>query len=78
MKLETRDYKNGILIDAGQARYLEGGPLIPKGSMAPFLLAFSQIEIAESYQRKHGGNIVDYHKAMEIVRQFDEEVSSGE
>lgn len=75
-KLETRDFTTGGLTDAGRAYYLEQSSLIPKKSMAPFLLAFSGREVAEKYQKKYGGNIVDFTKAMKIVARFDEEVAS--
>lgn len=74
-KLETRDFSSGTLIDAGQAYYLEGSSLIPKGSMAPFLLAFSDKAIAEKYARKYKGSVVGFKEAMDIVAGFDAEIT---
>ena len=77
LKLETRDFKNGGLIPAAKAFYLEGSSVIPKDSMAPFLLAFAEKKTAEKYQKKYGGNIVDLAKATEIVALFDEDIAAS-
>jgi hypothetical protein len=74
VKLETRDFSSGALIDAKQAFYLEGASLIPKGSMAPFILAFKEKESAEKFRLKHGGTVVNLDRAMEIVARFDKDV----
>ncbi|GEM_PF-1577509 len=75
VRIETRDFSTGALIEAKQAFYLEGASLIPKGSMAPFLLAFLQKESAEKYRVKHGGNVVNFNRALEIVADFDNKVA---
>ena len=73
-KLETRDFYSGEFIDAKKAFYLKGSSIIPKGSMAPFLPAFSDKERAQKYGSRYGGIALDYGKAMDIVKQFDDEV----
>jgi len=77
IKLETKDFSSGLFIDARKAYYLEGSSLYPKGSMAPFLLAFSTVEKAETYKRKYSGNIVDFSNAMDLVMRFDKEVAAS-
>lgn len=72
-RLETRDFATGGFVDATKAFYLEGATLRPKGSMAPFLLAFGSRPEAERYQQRYGGKVVDFAEAMKIVARFDEE-----
>lgn len=75
VRVETRDFSDGALADAKKAYFLEGSSLIPKGSMAPFLLAFKEKETAEKYRAKHGGTVVNFDRAWDIVVHFDEEVA---
>jgi hypothetical protein len=75
-KLETRDFTTGSFIDAMKAYYLEGSSIIPKDSMAPFLLAFPDKETAEKYAKQYKGNILTFKESMESVAKFDEEVSA--
>ena len=73
--LKTRDFSKGAFIEAKEACYLEGSALLPKGSMAPFLLAFLEKDAAEKYKKKYGGNVVGFTEAMAIVADFDKKVS---
>jgi len=73
--LETRDFTTGDLIDARQAYYLHKSSLIPKGSMAPFLPAFSKVETAKNYAKKYSGEVISFDEALKIVESFDKEVS---
>lgn len=75
LKLEVRDFKSGELTDAGRAFYLEGSSWTSRDSMAPFLPAFLDKTVAGKYQKKYGGNLVNFTEAMKIVSQFDEEVT---
>jgi len=72
--IRTRNFTSGALIEAKTALYLEGSSLIPRGSMAPFLLAFAERKQAEKYRAKYGGAIVGYDGAMALVEKFDAEV----
>ncbi|MFA5117447.1 MAG: hypothetical protein WC695_01185 [Candidatus Omnitrophota bacterium] len=76
VKMETRDFATGMLIDASKAYYLEASSLMPKGSMAPFLLAFLEEQAVQKFKKKYKGNILTFKEAMEAVARFDAEVSS--
>ncbi len=69
--IETRDFATGKLCDAKEAVYLGGGTLIPKGSMAPFLAAFSNRVTADQFAAKFKGKVVDYAGALRAVAEFD-------
>jgi hypothetical protein len=73
--LETRDFSTGAQVEAQGAYYLEGSSVIPKGSMAPFLLAFSEQGTAERYRKKYGGHVIDFKKAMEAAGQLEREIN---
>ncbi len=73
IRIETRDFTTGAFIDAKKAYYLAAGSLIPKGSMAPFLLAFSEEDPAKQFQKKYKGSILTFKEAMKITAKFDEE-----
>jgi hypothetical protein len=73
--LETRDFTSGSLIDARSAHYMKESSLIPKGSMAPFLFAFSNKEDADKYAQKYKGTIVTFDDAMALAAQFDRDVA---
>ena len=75
-KIETRDFAGGTLIYARQAYYLDGSSVIPKGSMAPFLPAFSEKKAADIYEKKYNGTVLTFKQAMESVARFDEEVNA--
>lgn len=69
--IQTLDFATGQLCDARKASYLVGGTLVPKGSMAPFLPAFSQRKTAEQFAAKFKGKVSDYQDALRAVAEFD-------
>jgi hypothetical protein len=73
--LQTKDFSTGEFIDAKTACYLYKGSIIPKGSMAPFFLAFSAKGTADKYKKKYGGQILDFAKAMDAVLQLDRAIN---
>ncbi|MBI4871682.1 MAG: nitrous oxide reductase accessory protein NosL [Candidatus Riflebacteria bacterium] len=76
--LMTRDFASGELTNARRARYVAGSRLMPKGSMAPFLLAFTDREKAEQHVRRYGGRVVEFAQAMGLVESFDRELGDVE
>jgi hypothetical protein len=71
--ISTRDYSTGELADARRASYVEGSRLVPKGSMAPFLLGFAERKTAAVHVARFGGRLVDFAGAMGLVERFDKE-----
>ena len=69
VSIRTEDYSTSRLMDAPTAHFLYESRLIPKGSMMPYLLAFSSRDQAIEFQKKYGGRLLDFDSAMAIVKQ---------
>ena len=69
VSVRTEIYPTARSTDAKKAFYLCESKQRPKGTMAPFMLAFATREKAEEYQKKYGGRILNFDEAMEFVKQ---------
>ena len=65
--IKARDYDTGKMFDATQGFFLIESEKLPQGSMVPFMLIFSDQEIAGKYQKVYGGKIVNWYKIREYT-----------
>lgn len=65
------DYDSGDMIDATKAYYLVKSSLRPKGSMPPFVTAFSTIAVAEDFKRTYGGKIMAWKEIKAYMKDQD-------
>ena len=63
----TRTHDSGEMADAGDAFYLVESGLRPRGSMVPFMAAFSARETAERYRKIYGGRILNWKEAWKYM-----------
>jgi nitrous oxide reductase accessory protein NosL len=55
------------MFDATQGFFLIESEKLPQSSMVPFMLIFSDQEIAGKYQKVYGGKIVNWYKIREYT-----------
>ncbi|OIP88297.1 MAG: hypothetical protein AUK24_08280 [Syntrophaceae bacterium CG2_30_49_12] len=67
----TEKYDSGEMIEAGKAFYLVEMGLRPKGSMVPFMLAFSHQETAERFKKAYGGRILNWEEVWKYTQACD-------
>ena len=65
-----------VMLDAFKAYYLNGTDPI-KGSMAPFVAAFSTEEAASAHQEEMGGEVIDFKQMKQAMMKAKGETEAG-
>ena len=69
VSIQTVDFVNDQKIDANKALFVKDSSIELKDSMAPYILAFSTIESAKTFQKEYQGNIVSLESLeLEIIK----------
>lgn len=68
--IETTDYNTARFINVDAATFVVQSDVIPKGSMPPFILAFSSTEDAEGFISEHNGKILDLQGIIHLLEQM--------
>jgi nitrous oxide reductase accessory protein NosL len=66
--IQARDFDNGTMFDAAKGFFLVESEKRPAGSMVPFMLIFSDRDVANRYQKMHGGKVLGWDE----VRRYTE------
>lgn len=62
------DYRTRQYVPAKDAFYLKDSKVMPKGSMAPFMLTFGAREDAEKFSKKYDGRILTFDEAVKEMQ----------
>jgi hypothetical protein len=76
VKVEVYDYETGTMTPAFEAYFIFGSRVVPARAMLP-ALSFSTKEVAERFQRLHGGSIYRGAPAFELAAQIRAERMNG-
>jgi nitrous oxide reductase accessory protein NosL len=66
-KVRAYAYDTGALIDGKEASYVFGADIIPEGSMAPPVFAFSTEEAARAFIGEHGGRLATLDDVLALT-----------
>jgi nitrous oxide reductase accessory protein NosL len=64
-KVTTLDYRARKQVPAGDAFYVLGSKHIPKGSMTPYVFAFSSEKDATEFKDRNGGSVLSFKAVVE-------------
>lgn len=71
-RIETVDFVNDQKIDVNKALFVKDSTIELKDSMAPYILAFSTIESAKTFQKEYRGNIISFESLELEITKKDE------